>query len=131
MRSDMRKLKISMKHVLVVSFCLVASITSTLSFADTAQMNATLSRISHVLSELNPLIQEAKKEQDPNSRVQFQFQVLQGDVGRMQAGIAEAINRVTIEPRVETPLSGDYLPISDSVLDINGANNANSQENQP
>ena len=112
----MKKLKTNMKHLLIAGFCLAASSVSTFSFADTAQMNATLSRISHVLSELNPLIQEAAKEQDPNARVQFQFNQLQDDVARMQAGIAEAINRVTIEPRVEAPLSGDYLPISNSVI---------------
>ena len=110
-----------MKHLVMAGFCLVVLTTSTLSFADTAQMNATLSRISHVLSELNPLIQEAAKEQDPNARVQFQFDQLQGDVARMQAGIAEAINRVTIEPRVEAPLSGDYLPISNSVITANSS----------
>ena len=118
-------MKRKLKQIIKLASIFLLATTNTLSFADTAQMNATLSRISHVLSELNPLIQEAAKEQDPNARVQFQFDQLQADVGRMQAGILEAINGVSIQPRVEPPLLGDYLPISNSVI---AANSKQDQE---
>ena len=42
-------------------------------FADTAQMNATLARISAVLNQINPLINLAQSQQNPNARVQFQL----------------------------------------------------------
>lgn len=79
-------------------------------FADTAQMNATLARISAVLNQINPLINLAQSQQNPNARVQFQFDQLRSDIANIQSGIAQAVNHVSIQPRVVQPLSGDYLP---------------------
>ena len=87
-----------------------------LAFADTAQMNATLARMSTILSQVNPLINLAEQQQDPNARVKFQFDELRQDIAHIQSGIAQAVNRVSIQPRVVQPLSGDYLPVSETVL---------------
>ena len=81
-----------------------------ISFADTSQMNATLARISTILNQVNPLINLAAQQEDPNVRVKFQFDALRQDIASIQIGIAQAINRVSIQPRSVTPLSGDYLP---------------------
>lgn len=89
---------------------------SSLSFASTTQMNATLARISTILSQVNPLISLAQQQQDPNARVKFQFDELRSDIADIQAGIAQAVNRVSIQPRVVQPLTGDYLPVSETVL---------------
>ena len=89
---------------------------SSLAFADTAQMNATLARISTILSQVNPLVTLAQKQQDPNARVKFQFDELRQDIAQIQSGIAQAVNCVSIQPRVVQPLSGDYLPVSETVL---------------
>ncbi len=84
-----------------------------MSFANTDQMNATLARINMILTQVNPLINAAQKEQDPNARVKFQFDRLRADIGKIQTGIAEEINLVSIQPRQVAPLSGDYLPARD------------------
>lgn len=103
------------RHSLLMS-CLALFLMSGVSFANTEQMNATLARISRLLNQVNPLINLAEKQQDPNARVKFQFDGLRYDVAKIQSGIAQAINRVSIQPRVIKPLSGDYLPVSESVL---------------
>lgn len=80
------------------------------SFADTAARNATLARINTVLNQVNPLITVAQRQQDPQARVQFQFDALRDDIARIQSGITQALQRVTIQPRVVTSVKGDYLP---------------------
>jgi RAQPRD family integrative conjugative element protein len=87
-----------------------------ISFAYTAQMNATLVRINTILNQVYPLINLAQKQQPASVRVKFQFNALREDIARIQAGITQAVNRVSIQPRVVKPLSGDYLPIPGSVL---------------
>lgn len=106
----------SIKRLVVVSSLLALITVSSISFADTTQMNTSLERIRMILRQVNPLINLAEQQQDPNARVQFQFKALRQDVGRIQAGIAQSINRVSIQPRVVKPLSGDYLPVPKSIL---------------
>ncbi|MCW5588123.1 MAG: RAQPRD family integrative conjugative element protein [Legionellales bacterium] len=108
-------MKFIKKYSLLIS-CLALFLMSGVSFANTEQMNATLARISRLLNQVNPLINLAEKQQDPNARVKFQFDGLRYDVAKIQSGIAQAINRVSIQSRVIKPLSGDYLPMSESVL---------------
>lgn len=79
-------------------------------FADTEQMHTTLARINTLLSQINPLINLAKQQEDPNTRVKFQFETLRQDITQVQSGITQALNRVSIQPRTVAPLSGDYLP---------------------
>lgn len=86
------------------------------SFASTAQMNTTFVRINTILNQVYPLINLAQKQQSPNVRVNFQFDTLRRDIARIQAGIAQAVNRASIQPRAVKPLSGDYLPVRESIL---------------
>ena len=88
-------------------------VANNISFANTDQMNATLARINMILSQVNPLITAAQREQDPNARVKFQFNALRSDINKIQSGLAEQINLVSIQPRKVAPLSGDYLPAQD------------------
>lgn len=104
-------MKFTKKIILGVS-CLLLLINN-ISFADNDQMNATLARINMILSQINPLINSAQKEQDPNARVKFQFNTLRSDISKIQSGIAEQINLVSIQPRNVMPISGDYLPAQD------------------
>lgn len=98
------------------SSCFVLLLFSSMSFANTAQMHTTLARINMLLNQLNPLINLAQQQQDPNVRVQFQFDALRHDVAKIQAGIAQAMHRVSIQPRIVQPLTGDYLPDAEWVL---------------
>ncbi len=120
-------IKKSIRHcnlitVFLISFLSLIVMSST-SFADTSQMNATLSRISTILSQVNPLINLAEQQQDVNTRVKFQFNTLRQDIASIQTGIAQAINRVSIQPRSVKPLSGDYIPISQSIKSQSIASN--------
>lgn len=78
-------------------------------YADSELENASLARIVNVLNSLNPLIDEAQRQQDKNTRVQFQYDVLKNDLLKIKAGINAKLKQVSIEPRVVTPLQGDYL----------------------
>lgn len=77
--------------------------------ADTDLENEDLVRIIQVLNSLTPIIQEAKVQQNKNTRIHFQYDLLQSDIQKIKAGIKEKLNKTTMEPRVVTPVSGDYL----------------------
>lgn len=94
---------------IMVSLLVTIGLNNT-AMADTAQMDATLQRISNILNLVNPLINTAEAEQNPNARVQFQFNALRQDIARVQSGIAEAVKHVSVQPRQVMPLEGDYLP---------------------
>lgn len=81
--------------------------------ANTSQMHMTLARINRLLKQVNPLINLAQQQQDPNTRVKFQFELLRCDISSIQSGITQAMNRVSIQPRIVKPLAGDYLPESE------------------
>ena len=106
----------SIKKTVLLSSFLTLLFVSSLSFAGTAQMHTTLTRINTILNQINPLINLAEQQQDPNTRVKFQFTTLREDVSHIQAGIAQALHRVSIQPRVVMLLTGDYLPVSESIL---------------
>lgn len=97
---------------LIISACITLTMCQ-LSLANTEQMNATLARVSMILTQVNPLINAAEKEQDKNTRVKFQFEALRSDIEKIQAGIAQEVNLVSIQPRNVKPISGDYLPARD------------------
>ena len=98
------------KHQLICAVSIALTLTASLTFANTEQMHTTLARINTLLSQINPLINLAERQEDPNERVKFQFEVLRKDIADVQSGIAQALNRVSIQPRTVAPLSGDYLP---------------------
>jgi len=99
----------SIRQLLSLGSCTLL-FASSACFANTDQMNATLARINMILNQINPLINVAQQEQDPNARVKFQFDVLRSDINKIQSGIAQQINLVSIQPRKVTPIAGDYLP---------------------
>ena len=102
------------KYRLTCSTLIPLMLITPLTFANTEQMHTSLTRINTLLSQINPLINLAKQQEDPNARVKFQFEVLREDIARIQSGISQALNRVSIQPRTVAPLVGDYLP-SDSI----------------
>jgi RAQPRD family integrative conjugative element protein len=117
------------KKLSIIGAVLAMFICNGVAFAVTSQMNATLVRVSTILNQINPLINLAQKQQDPNARIQFQFDVLRSDIANIQAGIAQAVNHVSIQPRMVQPLSGDYLPAPESTFKNKNQNkNINNEE---
>lgn len=102
----MKQKKYKLTYISLSTLVLIAPIT----FADTEQMHTTLARIDTILTQINPLINLAKQQEDPNTRVKFQFEALRQDISLIQSGIGQALNRVSIQPRTVAPLVGDYLP---------------------
>lgn len=91
----------------ILSIILFLSVMNT-SFADTEQMTATLARIRTILNQINPLINLAQSEQDPNVRIKFQFDQLRADIAKIQTGIDEEIKPISVQPRMVDPIAGDY-----------------------
>lgn len=94
----------------ILSIILFLSVINT-SFADTEQMTVTLARIRTILNQINPLINLAQSEQEPNARIKFQFDQLRADIAKIQIGINEGIKPISVQPRVVEPISGDYTAV--------------------
>jgi RAQPRD family integrative conjugative element protein len=77
--------------------------------ADTDLENTDLARIVNVLNSLNPLIDEAERQQDKNARVIFQYDALRSDLNKIKVGIAQKLQTTSIEPREVVSIDGDYL----------------------
>lgn len=77
--------------------------------ADTELENVALTRVIHVLDSLKPLLNEAERQQDKSTRIQFQYAKLREDLDQIKSGIQEKIEPKTIEPRYVAPIQGDYL----------------------
>lgn len=98
----------------IISRIMVSSLLLVLFFthnacADTDLENAALARVITVLNLLTPLINEAERQQDKNTRVQFQYNQLRQDINQIKTGIAEKLQTQTIEPRAVVAIKGDYL----------------------
>lgn len=76
--------------------------------ADSDGEREMLARINHELNVLDPLIDQAVSQANPDARIQFQYDWLRQDLHRLQMGIQDHINAPRAEPRTFPPLRGDY-----------------------
>ena len=76
--------------------------------ADPDGERAALARIVNELQALQPLIDEAAAQADPDARVRFQYDWLRQDLDRIRLGIEAHIDTPRAEPRSFPPLRGDY-----------------------
>lgn len=74
-----------------------------------ASENTELARINSILNSVYPLIAKAQKEAEPNSRIKFHYNWLQADIQRIQAGIAQKINYLPLEPSIIIPPKNSYI----------------------
>ena len=79
-----------------------------LAIADPDGERAALARITHELQALQPLIDEAAAQADPDARIRFQYDWLRQDLERIRLGIKAHIDTPRAEPRSFPPLRGDY-----------------------
>ena len=79
-----------------------------LAMADPDGERAALARITHELQALQPLIDEAAAQADPDARIRFQYDWLRQDLDRIRLGIEAHIDTPRAEPRSFPPLRGDY-----------------------
>jgi RAQPRD family integrative conjugative element protein len=69
---------------------------------------AILARMVHEIDALNPLIEEAEREADPDARIRFQYDWLRGDLARIRMAIQDHVDAPSAEPHPVPPLRGDY-----------------------
>ena len=76
---------------------------------ETDRENVALARLSVILDHLTPVIEEAKRYQNSNARVQFRYDWLQADIHKIKSGIQAKFHPSSIEARRIPPIRGDYL----------------------
>ncbi len=76
---------------------------------ETDRENVALARMCVILNHLTPLIEEAKRYQNPHARLQFRYDALQADIDQIKAGIEEKLHPGCVEARPIAPIQGDYL----------------------
>lgn len=67
-----------------------------------------LARLLHELRALEPIVQEAQEQADPERRVKFEYLWLRKDLAKMRQGIQDYVEGPRSEPRKFAPLRGDY-----------------------
>lgn len=67
-----------------------------------------LTRLLHEIQALEPIIQEAQAQADPEDRVRFEYLWLRRDLTKIAQGLQDHINGPRNEPRKFEPLRGDY-----------------------
>ena len=67
-----------------------------------------LTRITHEIEAIQPLISQAASQANPDARIRFQYGWLRQDLDQIKRGIQEHIDAPRAEPRTFPPLRGDY-----------------------
>lgn len=78
-------------------------------FANTETENAQLAKVIQILDSVNPIINAAERQKDPNQRIQFCYRSLRRDLEKIKTGITEKFTKQNFEPHRVEPLQGDYL----------------------
>lgn len=89
-------------------------------FADNAALNETLVRVINQINAILPLLDEAREEIEPNTRVVLQIDSFRGADGRRHPGLRDDllsirnslidyINQPAIAPKTIKPLALDYV----------------------
>lgn len=103
----------------MIRMILILMLTCSSTYADEARFNETLVRIINQINAIQPLLDEAKHDVDPNQRLQFHVEAFEGSDGKKHPGLRddllairgaliEVINHPVIAPRVIEPLALDF-----------------------
>jgi RAQPRD family integrative conjugative element protein len=95
-------------HLKQVTFLILTALVSAPSVADSDAEREALSRITHELNALEPLIQRAEANADQDARIQFRYDWLRQDLNKVKDGIDLHIEAPRVYPRAYPPLGGDY-----------------------
>ena len=89
---------------------------SSLAYAATDSEDANLAKIVQILDSLTPLINAAERNQNPSAREQFHYDWLRSDIDNIKIGINQKLANSQTQPRMITPLHGDYLTLTQKPL---------------
>ncbi len=96
------------KAPLLIPGLLAGLIPIEFSLADTDGERAMLARITHELVAIEPLIEKARSQADPDARIKFNYDWLRQDLKQVRLGIEAHIDAPRSQPRTFPPLRGDY-----------------------
>lgn len=92
-----------MAALLIVSVATATGITS----ADDGSERENLARISYELTQVQRMVSDAGAAAESGGRTRFRYDLLARDIGLIQAGIDDHLQRPQ-QPRRVQPLVGDY-----------------------
>ena len=90
--------------LLIMSIAMTAATTT---YADDDAERENLARISYELSQLQRMISDAAVSAENKGEARFRYDLLARDVGLVQAGVNDHLQRPRQPQRVQ-PLAGDY-----------------------
>ncbi len=67
-----------------------------------------LAQLIHELDALQPVIEHAEHNADKDARIRFHYDWLHADVERIRSGIQNYLIQPRQQPRIISPLKGDY-----------------------
>lgn len=99
---------------------LMLSLTFCAAYASEEALNQTLVRVINQINAIMPLLDEAKMEVEPNSRIQLHIESFEGSNGKTHPGLRhdlliirnaliDYINKPAIEPKTIKPLALDFI----------------------
>ena len=91
-----------------IAVAVVLALVSSHAAADAQDEREILARVVNELEALEPLLDAAEAEANPDARVRFRYDWLRADLRQIQSGIQEHIDAPRVEPRTFPPLRGDY-----------------------
>ena len=106
-----------MKKLFLIGCLGLVSISS---YASQAELNNILVRVVNQINATLPLLDEAKNEIEPNSRIQLHIESFEGADGKQHYGVRDDlltirnalidyINKPAIEPKTIKPLEFDFI----------------------
>ena len=106
-----------MKKILLIC-CL--GLISLSAYASQSELNNILVRVINQINTTLPLLDEAKNEIEPNSRIQLHIESFEGEDGKQHPGVRgdllpirnaliDYINKPAIEPKSIKPLEFDFI----------------------
>ena len=89
-------------------------------YASQSELNNILVRVINEINTTLPLLDEAKNEIEPNSRIQLHIESFEGEDGKQHPGVRndlltirnaliDYINKPAIEPKTIKPLEFDFI----------------------
>ncbi|WP_091646384.1 RAQPRD family integrative conjugative element protein [Aquisalimonas asiatica] len=102
-----------MRRVGIMILGMALAVVPAFAVADADAEREALSRLVYELEALEPLIDEAEAQSDPDQRIRMEYDWLRRDLERVRSGIRDHIEAPRRQPRPATPreiepLRGDY-----------------------
>ena len=91
-----------------IAVAVVLALVSSHAAADAQNEREVLARVVNELEALEPLLDAAESEANPDARVRFRYEWLRADLRQVQSGVQDHIDAPRVEPRTFPPLRGDY-----------------------